>query len=817
MTFILGGGNQTLGQIKASIESNTPVVIVQQSGEIPKCLALIYKKLEALVTRSCNHTADFTPREKTELQHLLKNCESCRCLFQTQNECDPDTAMTFIMKHRYLLTFMDLTNNTSADFINVIRAIYKPYNGMDCMELALQANTLSFLHTYFYRDVDPVFEERKGHIDVNLLVSLHRANLHHKAKLFHVTKNCSSLEDKSVLHLVGYIVFKLVGDKYSLLYNGDICALHNELHKDPLVQRWHMFLYSVLSDKVQFAEYFLSLTHCPLGAALFASKLYLGMEKCAKKVTENEKANSFKNSAQYFEDLALKLLDEIYQEDPTTAYISLTRDMPFKLGQSITPLSIAADCRAKAFMESECCQTYLQKVWTKNMYLGSNMKLLLLFLLLLPFVTLPLILFYINFEETKAPVQNLPIPPNRDNEIKKHSCAQHAWWKVKSFYTAPITKCTLSMISYMTFLGVLSYFFLSKLQPARSVWDICASEWLCYIWTFGFLVEEIAQLASVPHVRHSESQGLNHSVWPMFNRFSLKFYRLKLYLQDGTWNSFDLFMIFFYGIVTTTCRFTLSVQNFQMVRILYSVAIIFFYFRFLRYFHVLKVIGPRIIAIYEMMMELTMFLLILVVFIISFGVAFQGLLNPLQEPSWTVVTNILWRSYWPMFGEMNLEEEDIAGLGREIGNSSCLVAMESGGKVDLNCYSPAPIILLGIYLVISNILLLNLLIAIFGNTLNKIEYSSNRQWAFSQYGIVQEFYYKPILPAPLNILCHIFHMLKYAHHRVKQCRKRNSCLDAENSTDDHLRTNVTAMNEELVMAVEKKAFRALQHKKLTRV
>jgi len=60
--------------------------------------------------------------------------------------------------------------------------------------------------------------------------------------------------------------------------------------------------------------------------------------------------------------------------------------------------------------------------------------------------------------------------------------------------------------------------------------------------------------------------------------------------------------------------------------------------------------------------ELVKFLLVLAVFIISFGVAFQAILHPNQTPSWSTLIDIVWRPYWQMFGELFLDDVSV-GMG----------------------------------------------------------------------------------------------------------------------------------------------------------
>ena len=50
------------------------------------------------------------------------------------------------------------------------------------------------------------------------------------------------------------------------------------------------------------------------------------------------------------------------------------------------------------------------------------------------------------------------------------------------------------------------------------------------------------------------------------------------------------------------------------------------------------------------------FLLIIAVFIISFGIAFQGMLDPNRPLTMNLIVDIIWRPYWQMYGELFLED-----------------------------------------------------------------------------------------------------------------------------------------------------------------
>ena len=60
--------------------------------------------------------------------------------------------------------------------------------------------------------------------------------------------------------------------------------------------------------------------------------------------------------------------------------------------------------------------------------------------------------------------------------------------------------------------------------------------------------------------------------------------------------------------------------------------------------------------------DLVIFFVILSVFLISFGIAFQSILGPNQPPSWNLLADLLWRPYWQMFGELFVEDSDLGEI-----------------------------------------------------------------------------------------------------------------------------------------------------------
>jgi transient receptor potential cation channel subfamily M protein 5 len=99
------------------------------------------------------------------------------------------------------------------------------------------------------------------------------------------------------------------------------------------------------------------------------------------------------------------------------------------------------------------------------------------------------------------------------------------------------------------------------------------------------------------------------------------------------------------------------------------------------------------------------FVTIIAIFICAFGVTTQALLYPHNELNLKLFLSIIHKAYWPIYGEIKILEEDIK-----------LNSFDCDAK-NTHCPEPISVIFtffsLMIYMVIANVLLINLLIAMF--------------------------------------------------------------------------------------------------------
>uniref|UniRef100_A0A671MUH1 Transient receptor potential cation channel, subfamily M, member 1a n=1 Tax=Sinocyclocheilus anshuiensis TaxID=1608454 RepID=A0A671MUH1_9TELE len=150
------------------------------------------------------------------------------------------------------------------------------------------------------------------------------------------------------------------------------------------------------------------------------------------------------------------------------------------------------------------------------------------------------------------------------------------------------------------------------------------------------------------------------------------------------------------------------------------------------------------------------------VVLMSFGVARQAILHPDEEPTWRLARNIFYMPYWMIYGEVFADSID-PPCGENL--------YDEDGKKLPPCIPGAWLTpaIMACYLLVANILLVNLLIAVFNNTFFEVKSISNQVWKFQRYQLIMTFHDRPVLPPPLIIFSHIYIVLKRLCCR---CRKK---------------------------------------------
>nr|XP_021536110.1 transient receptor potential cation channel subfamily M member 1 [Neomonachus schauinslandi] len=301
--------------------------------------------------------------------------------------------------------------------------------------------------------------------------------------------------------------------------------------------------------------------------------------------------------------------------------------------------------------------------------------------------------------------------------------------------------CSALQISYLGYLLLFNYVILVRMER----WP-CLQEWIVISYIVSLALEKIREILM------SEPGKLNQ--------------KIKVWLQEY-WNITDLVAIsmFMIGAILR-----LQKQPYMGYgRVIYCVDIIFWYIRVLDIFGVNKYLGPYVMMIGKMMIDMLYFVVIMLVVLMSFGVARQAILHPDEEPSWKLARNIFYMPYWMIYGEVFADQIDLYAM--EINPPCGDNQYDEEGKRLPPCIPGAWLTpaIMACYLLVANILLVNLLIAVFNNTFFEVKSISNQVWKFQRYQLIMTFHDRPVLPPPMIILSHIYIIIMRLSGR---CRKK---------------------------------------------
>ncbi|XP_057688846.1 transient receptor potential cation channel subfamily M member 3 isoform X12 [Corythoichthys intestinalis] len=534
-----------------------------------------------------------------------------------------------------------------------------------------------------------------------------------------------------------------------------------------------LMVWAVLMKRQKMALFFWQHGEEAMAKALVACKLCKAM---AHEASENDMVDDISqelnHNSREFGQLAVELLDQSYKQDEQMAMKLLTYEL--KNWSNATCLQLAVAAKHRDFIAHTCSQMLLTDMWMGRLRMRKNSGLKVILGLLLPPSILSLEFknkdemsympqdqeAYLQEKEEEEPEKPVKEKEEEDMEFTVRSYCEAQYnsvamlgkvatetsrkkdveevqnrhrlipmgRKIYEFYNAPIVKFWFHTMAYVGYLMLFNYIVLVKMDlwPSPQEWIVIA-----YIFTNG--IEKMREILM------SEPGKLLQKV--------------KVWLQEY-WNITDLMAILIFSV-----GMVLRLQEPPLMsygRVIYCVNIIYWYIRLLDIFGVNKYLGPYVMMIGKMMIDMMYFVIIMLVVLMSFGVARQAILNPNEDPSWMLARNIFFMPYWMIYGEVFADQID-PPCGQNI-------TTEDGVVVALPpCKTGAWIVpaIMACYLLVANILLVNLLIAVFNNTFFEVKSISNQVWKFQRYQLIMTFHERPVLPPPLIIFSHITMVLKH--------------------------------------------------------
>ncbi|PAA51939.1 hypothetical protein BOX15_Mlig011222g3 [Macrostomum lignano] len=589
-----------------------------------------------------------------------------------------------------------------------------------------------------------------------------------------------------------------------------------------------LFIWSLLCHNMELAEAFWRHGKNHIGTALVGSMLLRRMAQDAVDNDEMELKSVFETDSAHFEELAVGVLARCYQSNPEITKALLIRELPMWNRQ--TALSIAEGNQCLDFMHHSAVQDLLTMVWMGGMATSTSTWRILVSIFL-P-VLAPVLIFKTHRRfnlvhlhrwrrqeraRLSQSAASLELPTSKQPEpVAQHAMVHSLLDEVQSvdpkapsarelldtvmidevadslelnlktrqqlrmealyrqkrgflsmsfvtclklFYTAPLVKCILNCLATLLFLGVFSYIVLMELGKrcqSESGPALHWTEWFLFAWIVQFMIEEGRQFSHFRSIR-AKLAGMSH-----FDRFDLLI--CCLFVACGGF------------------RIAAPAQC-EWAQCVYALTLSLFFLRFMQFYYVHHSLGPKVLMIIEMFGDIVFFIAILVIFLLSFGVASMSLRDENKKLPDVLAKNILATPYWQMYGELNLE-----GFVEEIQSSTVRYAMA--------------VILLAIYMLGTNVLLLNLLIAMFGNTFDRMQSSSFKYWCHIRHDFIKEYYYRPCLPPPLIFLPHLFRFAQLCYKAIVRCRRKD---DTEGVSSDDFVMRLQLTYQQRLQAFEKKA------------
>ncbi|XP_077979889.1 transient receptor potential cation channel subfamily M member-like 2 [Glandiceps talaboti] len=527
----------------------------------------------------------------------------------------------------------------------------------------------------------------------------------------------------------------------------------------------HLFIWAVLTNKLTLAKLFWKkLRKDYIGAALTAGGILKTLAEEAKVMEDVTLYLDLLQHAKEFEEIAVNVLERCYKDDRKASKLLIVRVLN-DWCQS-TCASIAYQTCQMKFLTHDCCLTKFQTVWLGYMQLCSKRQWLLFYLGLVPPLGM-LLVFFMTFLRKDYKVIAVKVQTRQTDELDanllktnentpRNMCdvRLHNWrrsekgdvgWREawRYYYKAPITKYMHNVLSYIILLALFTTFLLSDLRPASEPNSPSIVECIVITWVISILIEDLRQVFT------QEQSSFHFKFMSWLSYFGNK---------ADLWN----FVLFTTSLLL---RFILPPSVFPAARVVYSVTFIFFCLRLLHSGFASKDIGPKVYMIYKMLHDLSHFLFILVIFMLGFGIATEAILYPNMKPRFEILVKSLYRPYWQLYGELFLDE--IEGL---IDNDTC--------HTDPRYLNTCPQVeeyrwvaptLTAIYVLISNVLLMNLLIAMFSFTFQKVQDNAETISRFYRYAIINEHEQIPALPPPFVIINHIWMVICYLYGRIQMC------------------------------------------------
>ncbi|CAF3967063.1 unnamed protein product, partial [Adineta steineri] len=512
-----------------------------------------------------------------------------------------------------------------------------------------------------------------------------------------------------------------------------------------------LFIWAILMNHTEMAQVFLSHMKYRICAALIATKI---LKQYFQKAPYGDLKDSYEKNAKYFEEYAIACINLCAKNNTDQACeIVLQR---IELYGNVTCLQIAADAKDKLFIASPCCVQAMNNIWYNNIHPEQSNKRNEIAMAIGLFSLGLLAPFCVTFRD--PPTEVINEKPEKSfqpygihysdpyatpfRRYTKYFAINNYVHRIKNFHRALRMKYCYHCLIYCFFVLLFSYVLLFKFQPpTSSIPCIHWTEILTIILVSIMLVEEIHYFVS------QDSITVSGKIESYFRDL------FKIMTLIG-------FVLFYIGLIL---RFTHADDESEFVaaRVVWAIDVELWWLRSLAFIIVIPSLGPHLVAIGKMLKDLLFFMCIIAVVMTGYGVASRSMVyysNPTLFNDTTTDTSFSGRSifrqiiypvYYLMYGQMGNELTDL-------------------DTYPDTAWSIATQALLAIHMLFVNILLTNLLIAMFSKRFDQVYDDTKNIWHSQQYLFTREYYTRsPFLP-PISLIYDIYHLCRIAFYYIRR-------------------------------------------------
>ncbi|NXP35847.1 TRPM8 protein, partial [Leiothrix lutea] len=481
-------------------------------------------------------------------------------------------------------------------------------------------------------------------------------------------------------------------------------------------------------------------------AALGASKLLKSMAKVKNDINAAGESEELANE---YETRAVELFTECYSNDEDLAEQLLTYSCEAWGGSNC--LELAVEARDQQFIAQPGVQNFLSKQWYGEISRDTKNWKIIMCLFFFPLIGCGFISF------RKKPVEK----------------SKKLFLYYVSFFTSPFVVFSWNVIFYIAFLLLFAYVLLMDFQKEPTALEI-----ILYVLVFILLCDEVRQ-------------------WYMNG---------SKYFSD-LWNVMDTLAIFYF-IAGIVFRLHSDESSWYSGRVIFCLDYIVFTLRLIHIFTVSRNLGPKIIMLQRMMIDVFFFLFLFAVWMVAFGVARQGILRK-NEHRWEwIFRSVIYEPYLAMFGQY---PDDIDGTTYNFdhctfsGNESKPLCVELDANNQPRFPEWITIPLVCIYMLSTNILLVNLLVAMFGYTVGSVQENNDQVWKFQRFFLVQEYCSRLTIPFPFVIFAYIFMVMRKCFKCCWNKESKEPSICCSRNEDNEILAWEAVMKENYLVKINTKA------------